>query len=208
MKRLCYVIVMLAIFVIASFTATADDVTFSGYTYYANGTPVLGANVTIEVWSSDPDWALNASHSNLSAADGSFSVTFDDSAPLDLVNDEASIKFVPRKFDGSGNVQYIGAILNDFPFKEMDPTGPFPLLNITNFKFYLKGGITLNITATGPREKFFEANTTYFNNTLNGGSFIDNGLVWDNFIKNFIYLNIDSWLIVVIIVNKNFGNFI
>ncbi|MFH0867975.1 MAG: PGF-pre-PGF domain-containing protein, partial [Candidatus Woesearchaeota archaeon] len=184
---LAFIILLFAL----SVSSLAADITFSGYTKYVNGSPIAGANVSIEVYNTQGSHGINSSHPTYSNSEGWWSVTFDDLDPIDLRNDGAAIKFVPRKLDSGGNVEYIGSILNDFPFQAMDPNEGFQELDISNVTFYLKSGVTVNITAIGPATKYQQINDTH-QASLTVGANQERGLAWDNSTQRFAYLYLGS----------------
>lgn len=113
----------------------ASAFTFEGYTYNLTKGAISGTNVTVDVYNfTGQGPTLIASYSALSTANGSFSVN---------VVDETGQGYKPtvRKYDGSGNAEYIGQSLPDFPFQEMS--------NLGSIDFYLKPGATINLTAIG-----------------------------------------------------------
>jgi len=112
---------------------------FKGTTY--NGTTgdvLIGTNVTIEVWDIE-EWILNKSYSNLSNAQGDFTVSFDDTI-------YSPSKYMYKPVIVHYNANGVDADYTNKPTEEL----PGEMLNhsaIGNVSFYLKEAATLNITA-------------------------------------------------------------
>ncbi|MBI2665611.1 PGF-pre-PGF domain-containing protein, partial [Candidatus Woesearchaeota archaeon] len=120
---------------------------FAGYTYNASGAILNGTNVTMNVYQSGSlntvgivsTLVNNASH-------GFFNLTI----PALLDDNTYSYRPVIRHFNNSIDVDSVGKTLPDFPRDELNGLGAI--------KFYLKSGVTVNLTAynaSGAAQQFY-----------------------------------------------------
>ena len=143
-KKVIYMInkrlVLLCLVVLAcAFSASAVD--FSGYAYNVSEDALNNTNVTVGVYimqEGQPP-TLYAAYSNLSNATGYWKVVTN-LTPEDLAG--KMIKFTPKKFSAAGDATHVGSNLPHLPYQELAA-----MLNISDIKFYLKEGATLNVTA-------------------------------------------------------------
>lgn len=139
--------VMLLIAIIFTFTCVqmVSAFDFYGYTKYTNATNMSYVNVSVEVMQfaeGSPPTAI-AVFSNLSDAAGYFILAINST----YMNSSYSYKPVLIRYNGTagtGNyATYIGASLPDFPYQD------FSSLNRSAITFYLKGAVTVDLSAIG-----------------------------------------------------------
>ncbi len=137
-------------FLASSDYVLAANVVFTGYTYNVTEGALPNTNVTIEIWQENP-WGSTASYSNISGANGNWSITIDDSVLTGKM-----VKFIPRHYVSANVVNYVGGTLPPFPYQEI-----VSMLNLSAINFYLKEAATISINATNASGGMYAVNFTY-----------------------------------------------
>ena len=175
MKKIILVLMVLL------FCGLADAVIFNGTTYYYNGTILSGVNVTIQVLVFGQNGEItNYTSSGISGSLGNWSIAVPNT---NLQGNDRFVKFIPKKYNGN-DVEWIGSVLDGFPFSELQF-----MMNLSNVEFYLKEGITVNITAFGLPTKLMNANMTQnLSAVALAGVQLVNGFEYENRSNRFAFL--------------------
>ncbi|MBS3124625.1 PGF-pre-PGF domain-containing protein [Candidatus Woesearchaeota archaeon] len=118
---------------------------FTGYTYNSSGGILNGTNVTMNVYDGSQTTVGVVSTLVRNVSHGFFNLTI----PAELDNEAYSYRPLLRHFNNSLDVDYVGKTLPDFPSEMYSQLG--------SVKFYLKSGVTVNLTAynlTGHAQQF------------------------------------------------------
>jgi len=176
-KEFLLVISLIAVLVGFNGVYAANNFNLTGYVYDTNANAISNANVTVEVYLMGAQGpTLEHSKSNLSASNGSFSISQIDCGASDLC------KIIVRHFNGS-NADYVGQPLPLLPCQEIQ--------NLGSVKFYLKEGVTLNITAKGDPSRLQNvtvASSWNLNTSVVANYASPNGLEWNDVTQNWAYV--------------------
>lgn len=114
---------------------SADAFYFTGYTYNSSNAILNGTNVSVAVYDSTHTNVATFSTLVNNVSHGFFNLTI----PANFAGNAFNYQPLLRHYNNSYDVDYVGKTLPDFPYQE------FSTLNAV--KFYLKSGITVNLTA-------------------------------------------------------------
>ena len=148
-------------------------------------------NITVEIYQANFNGppSLNATISNSSNESGYFYIEINDTY---AGNESFMYKIILRKYNDEGLAQYVGPNLPYFPKEQLEHLG--------TVYFYLRPGITIDISATGPEyvtEDASKIEYTLFNNFSTDYTDYKAGIeiINDSGEKNYVYLNSSDCLI-------------